>query len=75
MKDSRLDSWGQINEGSSNLVCARPGYVKLGAASYVGFIVTPEIGSLAEGKYYDLKVTYKAARYESDPCEGSDWKQ
>ena len=70
VKDSRLDSWGQINEGSSNLVCARPGYVKLGAASYVGFIVTPEIGSLAEGKYYDLKVTYKAARYESDPCLG-----
>ena len=70
VKDSRLDSWGQINEGSSNLVCARPGYVKLGAASYVGFIVTPELGSLAEGKYYDLKVTYKAARYESDPCLG-----
>ena len=70
VKDSRLDSWGQINEGSSNLVCARPGYVKLGAASYVGFIVTPELSSLAEGKYYDLKVTYKAARYESDPCLG-----
>ncbi|MGN1233799.1 MAG: hypothetical protein ACI4UJ_10195, partial [Candidatus Cryptobacteroides sp.] len=67
---TRLDSWGQINEGSSNLVCMRPGYVKLGAESRVGFIVTPEINSLADGKYYDLKVTYKAARYESDPCFG-----
>ena len=67
---TRLDSWGQINEGSSNLVCMRPGYLKLGAESRVGFIVTPEINSLAEGKYYDLKVTYKAARYESDPCFG-----
>ncbi|MGM9768603.1 MAG: hypothetical protein ACI3Z0_09090 [Candidatus Cryptobacteroides sp.] len=67
---TRLNSWGQINEGSSNLVCMRPGYVKLGAESRVGFIVTPEINSLAEGKYYDLKVTYKAARYESDPCFG-----
>ena len=70
VKESRLADWGQINEGSSNLVCARPGYVKLGAESRVGFIVTPEINSLADGKYYDLKVTYKAARYESDPCFG-----
>ena len=34
------------------------------------FHVTPALNSLADGKYYDLKVTYKAARYESDPCFG-----
>ena len=38
VKESRLADWGQINEGSSNMVCARPGYVKLGAESRVGFM-------------------------------------
>lgn len=65
---TRIDSWGQINEGSAALVCIRPGYVKLGASSYVGFIVSPGLDVLQEGKYYDLKVSFKAARYESDPC-------
>ena len=66
---TRLAKWGQINEGSSNLVCLRPGYLKLGAESRIGTLVTPELNSLQEGKYTDLEVTFKAARYESDPLE------
>ena len=66
---TRLAKWGQINEGSSNLVCLRPGYLKLGAESRIGTLVTPELNSLQEGKYSDLEVTFKAARYESDPLE------
>ena len=31
--------------------------------------MTPELNSLQEGKYSDLEVTFKAARYESDPLE------
>lgn len=65
---TRLDRWGQINEGAAALVCMRPGYVKLGAEKYCGHIVTPELLGIPEGKYADLKVTLKASRYESDPC-------
>lgn len=65
---TRLDKWGQINEGAAALVCMRPGYVKLGAERYCGHIVTPELGGIPEGKYADLKVSLKASRYESDPC-------
>ncbi len=65
--ETRLAQWGQINEGSSNLVCIRPGYLKLGAESRIGTLVTPQLNSLEEGKYTDLEVTFKAARYESDP--------
>ena len=64
---TRLAQWGQINEGSSNLVCLRPGYLKLGAESRIGTLVTPQLNSLQEGKYTDLEVTFRAARYESDP--------
>lgn len=67
VSSTRLAQWGQINEGSSNLVCLRPGYLKLGAESRIGTIVTPQLNSLQEGKYSDLEVTFKAARYESDP--------
>ena len=64
---TRLAQWGQINEGSSNLVCLRPGYLKLGAESRIGTLVTPQLNSLQEGKYTDLEVTFRAARYENDP--------
>ena len=67
--ETRLAKWGQINEGSSNLVCLRPGYLKLGAESRIGTLVTPELNSLQEGKYSDLEITFKAARYESDPLD------
>lgn len=66
--ETRLDKWGQINEGASALVCMRPGYVKLGAERYCGYLVTPELAAIPEGKYADLKVSLKASRYESDPC-------
>ncbi|MDD6365162.1 MAG: fibronectin type III domain-containing protein [Bacteroidales bacterium] len=66
---SRLRDWMEINEGSSSLVCMRPGYLKLGAEKYIGTLVTPALSCLEEGKYCDLEVSFKAARYDNDPTQ------
>lgn len=64
---TRLNSWGQINEGSAALICMKPGYLKLGAESFATQLVTPALDCIPEGKYATLKVTLKASRYDSDP--------
>lgn len=62
---SRLKVWGAINEGPANsYALGRPGYVKLGASSYMVGLATPVLSSLPGTA--TVKITFKGARYESD---------
>ena len=63
--NSRLKNWGAVFEGpATSYVCGRPGYIKLGASSYMGDIATPELSSLPSTA--TVRLTFKAARYSSD---------
>lgn len=64
-----IDKWGWISEdGSANAktaICARPGYLKMGANSKKGSLVTPELGAIAKDKQAKIRVSFKAAPYGS----------
>lgn len=59
---TRLDTWSEIHELNEPIVCARPGYVKMGASNCTGSLVTPPLDCIPEGKSATIKVSYKAAR-------------
>ena len=65
-----LKDWANYQEGTAykSGVCARPGYLKLGANSYVGRIVTPALSSLSGEA--TVRIEFKAARYASDLLTG-----
>lgn len=70
---TRLDKWGVVNEGSSNgMINERPGYIKLGASSLIGLITTPALTSLSAPA--TLEVSFKAARYSTDPTTAGIFK-
>ena len=59
---TRLTQWATIAEdGSNSKLCARPGYLKMGASSKAGGIVSPVLSPI-EGKAI-VKVTFKAHPY------------
>lgn len=66
-----LGDWGMTSSSSSQLgvICSRPGYIKLGASSHRGGIVTSEM-SLLTGRA-TVKLTFSACMYReasvSDP--------
>ena len=59
---TRLDTWSETHELNEPVVCARPGYVKMGAGNCTGSLVTPPLDCIPEGKSATIKVAYKAAR-------------
>ena len=58
---TRLDTWAEIHELTEPVVCARPGYVKMGASNCTGSLVTPPIECIPEGKTATIRVQFKAA--------------
>jgi len=70
---SRLDKWGFVNETAGcttgGVICARPGYVKIGASSYLALMTTPELSNLKETA--KIKVTFKGCLYDTDPGNGA----
>ena len=64
---TRMADWAEWDEGSSALVCCHGGYVKLGAAKYTTMYITPRLKSIPTDKKAKLRVSFKAARYASDP--------
>ncbi|GEM_PF-4268292 len=67
-----LKDWGAQKEGANVLsttqLCCRPGYLKLGANSYIGRIVTPQLSSLKSTA--TVKLSFRAARYLTDELTG-----
>ncbi len=60
--DFGLDSWGwDGDDGKEGLVCARPGYLKIGASSKHGFLMTPQLNSFSGSA--NLEVRFKAHPY------------
>lgn len=63
--NSRLKTWGGVFEGpATSYACGRPGYVKLGASSYMVDLATPVLSSLPGTA--TIRLTFKAARYSTD---------
>ena len=66
VKTSRLNTWGMMAEDDTKgAICARPGYLKMGASSKCAWIVTPELACLAQPAKVEL--SFDAALYETDP--------
>ena len=59
--ETRLDGWSEIHENHEPVVCARPGYVKMGAAKHTGSLVTPKLSCIPSGKTATVRVSFKAA--------------
>ena len=61
--NTSLSQWAELREDSAvaGMICGRPGSVKLGAASRVGSIVTPELSALTETA--TVEVSFKASPY------------
>lgn len=63
---SRLKTWGMMAEDDTKgAICARPGYLKMGASSKCAWIVTPELACLAQPAKVEL--SFDAALYQTDP--------
>lgn len=62
-----LRHWGIITEGGAKggIICARPGYAKLGASSLIGLIVTPVLSNLSGTATVELR--FKGSLYGKDP--------
>ena len=63
----RIKNWGIITEDGANggIICARSGYLKLGASSLIGLIVTPVLSNLSGTATVEL--SFKGSLYGSDP--------
>lgn len=64
--DMGLSDWGWISEDDDDrVICARPGYLKIGAYSKRTSIVLPSMGAIPTGYKADVTVSFKAATYGS----------
>ncbi len=63
---TRLADWGMMAEDDTKgAICARTGYVKMGASSKCAWLCTPELTCLAQPAQVEL--SFDAALYDSDP--------
>lgn len=70
-----LAEWYELNEGdnkSGGMVCARPGYVKLGASNKIGWIVTPELSCLLDVATIEVKFRASVFSTEGDTPDKED---
>jgi hypothetical protein len=59
------DGWG---------IFERPGYIKLGTGSYLGWIATPPLDLSAQGGTADVFITFKYSMWHEDPAAAIPFK-
>ncbi|MBQ5844207.1 MAG: fibronectin type III domain-containing protein, partial [Alistipes sp.] len=68
---TRLNTWGMMSEDDTNgAVCARAGYVKIGASAKCAWLVTPEINCVQQ--YAKVKLSFDAAVHDAYPEDTSN---
>ena len=68
---TRLNTWGMMSEDDTKgAVCARAGYVKIGASAKCAWLVTPEINCVQQ--YAKVKLSFDAAVYDAYPEDTSN---
>ena len=68
---TRLNTWGMMSEeDTKGAICARAGYVKIGASAKCAWLVTPEINCVQQ--YAKVKLSFDAAVHDAYPEDTSN---